>query len=83
MRNSLKLLECLFCLQVLLYQPTKAIMEFQDAQRNCTLTRRFFHFVVRLSRCDALAGRLEIVDGFVWRYVARSEPRLARVFSPT
>ena len=36
---------------------------------------------MRLSRCKPLAGGLEILNGE--RYVARSEPRLARGFFPT
>ena len=39
--------------------------------------------VVRLSRCEPFAGGMEIFNGFTWRYVARTEHSLARVFFPT
>ena len=38
------------------YQPTKTVMELQDAHRNRAFWRRVFLFVVRLSRCEPFAG---------------------------
>ena len=61
----------------LFHQSAKSVMQFQDAHRNRAFCRLVFLFVVRLSRCEPLAGGLEIFN------VARSEPRLARVFFPT
>ena len=67
----------------LFYQPTKTVMELQDAHRNRAFWRLVFLFVVRLSRCEPFAGGMEIFNGFTWRYVARIEHSLARVFFPT
>ena len=58
-------------------------MQLQDAHRNRAFWRPVFLFVVRLSRCEPFAGGMEIFNGFTWRYVARTEHSLARVFFPT
>ena len=58
-------------------------MELQDAHRNRAFWRLVVLFVVRLSRCEAFAGGLEILNGFTWRSIPRTEHSLARVFFPT
>ena len=58
-------------------------MQFQDAHRNRAFWRLVVLFVVRLSRCEPFAGGMEILNGFTWRYIARTEHSLARVFFPT
>ena len=52
---------------LLFYQPTKTVMQLQDAHRNRAFCRLVFLFVVRLSRCEPLAGGLEIFNGFICR----------------
>ena len=68
---------------LLFYQSTKTVMQLQDAHRNRAFWRLILRFVVKLSRCEPFAGGLEILNGFTWRYVARTEHSLARVFFPT
>src|SRR6186997_2455918 len=68
---------------ILFYQPTKSVMQLENAHRNRAFCRLVFLFVVRLRRCEPFAGGLEILNGFICRYVARSERRWARVFFPT
>ena len=41
---------------LLFYQPTKTVMQLQDAHRNRAFWRLVFLFVVRLSRCEPFAG---------------------------
>ena len=67
---------------LLFYQSTKTVMEFQDAHRNRAFWRLVFLFVVRLSRCEPFAGGMEILNGFTWRYVARTELQLGARFFP-
>jgi hypothetical protein len=68
---------------LLFYQPTKTVMQLQNAHRNRAFCRLVFLFVVKLSRCEPLASDMEIFNGFIWRYVAGSQLRLARAFVPT
>ena len=58
-------------------------MQLQNAHRDRAFGRLVFLFVVTLSRCELFAGGMEILNGFIWRYVAGSKLRLARVFVPT